>query len=242
MKLQRTAILFLVLALVVGLEGVLINRLTRPETASRIPVSTPVSSPEGENPVTPTAVPTVVPTMPGYTSPPGGGSSGSSSNNNSSSNRNSSSNNNSSSSSATQKPKPTAAPTKKPDPTAVPGTSLGSGSFSSNTGTALNMSVSWEARDQGNGKSRIYINGSVNSYTLSVMSQPVSISYSDYSTSLMGSSIDVSTDGMKNTSLFSTYMDVPTGTEGTMTVTWKYNGTYHDVKLETVTASGSVHT
>ena len=244
MRLQRMGILFLVLALVVGLEVILMTRCTvSGETVSAPTVTPPQSTADVSTATTPTAIPTVIPTMPGFTSPPGGSgaSTGSSNNNNSSSNNNNSSSNN-------NKPKATQAPatpkpTEKPQPTQRPGTSLGSGDFSSNTGTNLNMNVSWEARDQGDGKCRVYITGTVNSYRLSVSSKPVSISFGGYSTSVNSSKVNVSSnDSMVSSSLFSTYLDVPSGTEGTMTVVWKYNGTYHDEAIDEIEASGSVWT
>lgn len=244
MRLQRMAILFLVLALVVGLEVLLMSRCTTTEetlsvTPSAIPQSTTGSVP------TPTAIPTIVPTMPGFTSPPAGGVSTGGNTGSSGGNNNSSGNNNNNNSSRTSAPQPTATPkpTDAPPPTQAPGTNLGSGSFSSDTGTNLNISVSWEARDQGNGKCRVYITGTVKSYSLNVGSRPISISFGGYSTSVNGSSLNVASGGgIKNSSLFSTYLDVPAGTEGTMTVSWRYNGTYSEVPIETVTASGTVYT
>ena len=122
-----------------------------------------------------------------------------------------------------------------------------SNSFSSDTGTGVNMAVSWTATDMGNGTTRLTINGTVNSYSLQVMSQPVSISFSGYAKSLMGNSIDVSNNGsISSSTLFSTTMDVATGTSGTMNVVWSYNGTYgtgdNQVSLPTITASDYVYT
>lgn len=243
MKLQRTVILLLVLALVVGLEAVLMNVFVREEdSASGAPVPTPESTADASV-ATPTAVPTIVPTMPGFTSPPLGWTSGNTGGNSS----NNSSNNNNSSSQQTKKPSPTQAPatpkpTEPPPPTQAPGTILGSNSFSSNTGTSLNLNVSWEARDQGNGKCRVYITGTVSSYSLQVISHPVTITFGDYSTSVNGSSLNVSSGGMKTSNLFSTYLDVPSGTEGDMTVSWRYKGTYGDVEIDSITATGPVYT
>ena len=252
MKLQRVAILLLVLSLTVGFEAVMLDRFTSEEISIDQPVSTPVPSSDVQASDVPaqTPVPTfvAVPTMPGFTSPPlgggssGGGGGGSSSNSGgSSSNNNNSSNNNSSSSKPTAKP--TAKPTNPPPPTEKPGTSVGSGSFSSNTGTNLNMNVSWEAREQGSGKCRVYITGTINSYSISVASHPVSISFGGYSTSTMGKSLNVSNNGsMTSSSLFSTYIDVPSGTSGTMSVSWRFGGTYNDVEITDVEASGNVYT
>lgn len=267
LRLQRLAILLLVMCLVAGLEGMMLRTFTADPRES---ASAPQASPEpSADPAAPAAtqgiqtqIPTPAPTMPGFTSPPvgGGGSSGSSSNNNSSSGSSSgndsssgsgnssssdSSSNNSSNNSApdpTQPPAPTAAPTQPPPPTDPPGTTLGSGSFSSNTGVGLNLSVGWEAKDQGNGTCRVYINGTINSYSLNVASHPVSISLGGYSTSVMGKGLNVPEGGLQSNSLFSTYIDVPSGTSGTMSVSWRFGGTYSDVEIMDVVASGDVYT
>lgn len=253
MKLQRVAILLLALGLVVALEVVLMNTFTGGGGSAEV-TPTPSTVPSGEStpvPTAPLAVPSVMPTLPGFTSPPlgGGGNNSGGGNNNNNNNTNNNNNNNNNNNSTrtnppnpTQRPNPTAAPTNPPPPTDPPGTSVGSGSFSSNTGTGLNMSVSWEAREQGGGTSRVYINGTVNSYTLYVMSQPVSISFGGYSTSVMGKALNVTDSASQtSTSLFSTYIDVPSGTSGSMTVSWRYNGTYSDVQIDNIVASGNVY-
>lgn len=256
MRLQRLAMLLAVFCLVVGLEAVMINVFTGDEaSAPPAATATPAIDDEAAAPATntPAALATPAATAPGFTSPPVGGSSGGGSSNNnsgggnnnnnsSSGNNNGGGNNSSSGSSSPKKPDPTAKPTDPPPPTDPPGTSIGSGSFSSNTGTNLNMSVSWEAREQGGGKCRVYITGTVNSYSLQVASHPISISFGGYSTSTMGKSLNVPSGSMTSSGLFSTYIDVPSGTTGTMTVSWHYNGEYSDVKIDDVTASGSVYT
>lgn len=239
MRLQRAAILFLVLGLLVGFEVVALDRFTGEETAAVQPSAQPIA-PTAEIQATDIPVPTVIPTQVGFTSPPGP-SGNSSSSSSSSSNKSSSSSSNKSSSSSSSKPKATAKPTKKPDPTSVPGTNIGSGSFSSSTGVGMNLNVSWKAQTY-NDKARIYITGTVNSYSLSVSGRSVSISYNGYSTSVTGKSINVSGNSQQSNELFSTHLDVPLDTSGTMTVTWKYNGTYHDTDIPEVVASGNVFT
>lgn len=241
MKLQRLAIILLVMGLVAGLEGMMLRTFTGSGGGEQTVEATPVPSAEPTEqvqitPAPPATIPTMIPDLPGFTSPPAGSSGG---------NGGSSSGNASPTKApakATEKPKPTAKPTDPPPPTEAPGTSVGSGSFSSNTGASLNISVSWEAKDQGNDTCRVYINGSVNSYSLEVGSRPVSISFGGYSTSVMGKSLNVSSNSMTSSSLFSTYIDVPSGTSGTMTVSWNYNGTYSEVQIGEVVASGGVYT
>ena len=241
MKTQRIAILLLVLALIVGLEAVMMTRCTGTPSSAPRATATPEPSPEATDDPNATPLPSPMAlntARPGFTSPPdiAGGSGGS--NNTTSATR---------APSATQRPDPTKAPAPTAAPTSAPtqappaGTVTASNSFSSSTGVGLNMSVSWTATDLGNGTTRITINGTVNSYELHVMRLPVSISFSGYSASITGNGIDVG-DGLHSTTLFSTSMDVASGTSGTMTVTWNYNGEYSGTSISAITASDFVYT
>ena len=139
-------------------------------------------------------------------------------------------------------PEPTAVPVvATPEPTPVPTPAPSDGSFQSNTGTNLNLVVSWRTEDLGIGNTRVYVNGTVTSYSLQVMATSVSISFGSYSASATGSAIMLE-DGVSKTetSLFSTSLDVPKGTSGTMTVDWAYRGTYSGVSLPNIQASGEV--
>lgn len=139
-------------------------------------------------------------------------------------------------------PEPTATPI--PAPTAAPATPTpmpSDGSFSSDTGTNLNLLVSWRAEDLGNGNSRVYVEGKVRSYSLNVVGTSVSISFGGRSTTASGTPIVLADDApLTETTLFSTSLDVPSGTVGTMSVDWAYKGTYSGVSLPTITATGQV--
>ncbi len=152
----------------------------------------------------------------------------------------------------TQEPTATAVPQSAP-PTAEPpvpetaapvpqttGSATTSGSASSNTGTGLNMTISWQSEEIGGGTTRLSISGTVQSYSLQIMSQPVAIQLGGYSTSVMGNSINVTEDNYTETPLFSAVLDVPSGTTGTLTVTWNYQGTYSGVSMSEITASGFI--
>ena len=52
----------------------------------------------------------------------------------------------------------------------------------------------------------------------------------------------MSNDSLTSNSLFSTSIDVDTGSSGDMTVSWKYNGVYGGTSLSDITASGYVYT
>ena len=247
MKFQRLAILLASMCLVVGLEGMMLRTFTSSEESAAIPTASPEPSDAAPEATfgTQTQIPTPAPTMPGFTSPPVGGGGGGTGTTTTNSNNSGGGNNNSSgggSTSPTQAP----APTNPPPPTQAPASVTGSGSFSSDTGAGVNMSVSWQAVDLGNGTTRLKITGTVSSWSLQVMSQPISISFSGYSKSLMGSSINYTGNGPSVNNLFSTELDVASGTSGTMSVVWSYNGTYgtgeNQVSLPTITASDYVYT
>lgn len=233
MKTQRIVILLLVLVLIVGLEVVMMSRCTRedgPEAA--VPTAEPTAPVETVQPVETTTQPTLPPVQVGVTSPPSnpGG--------------NTQSSTNTQTSTATKAPTPTQAPTPTPAPTQPPtsGTVVASNSFSSDTGTGLNLNISWQAADQGNGTTRVYVTGKVSSYSLDVGSRSVSISLGGYSTSVTGSSISVPDGGMQTNQLFYTYLDVPTGTDGNMSVSWAFKGSYSGTDLPTIDATGYVYT
>lgn len=139
-------------------------------------------------------------------------------------------------------PSPTPTPTAAPTPTPIVGTLTAQGSFSSDTGTSLNMAVNWSAVDNGDGTTTISLSGTVTSYSLSVMANSVSISFAGYSASTTAQSISVESSTYTISNLFSTSLTVPSGTAGDMTVTWNYNGTYSDVTLDTITATDYVYT
>ena len=237
MKKQRIAILVIVLALIVIAEVLLMNRCTGEPASAPRPTATAVPTEEPAE-TAPTAPPVTTSTLrPGFTSPPNSAGGGSS--NNTSPTRAPSA---TEPPARTQAPEPTAPPTAPPTEPPPAGQVTASNSFSSNTGVGLNMNVSWTATDMGNGTTRLTITGTVNSYELNVMSLPVSISFSGYSASLMGSSINAGSGGMQSNNLFTTSMDVASGTAGTMTVTWNFNGEYSSTPISTITASDFVYT
>ena len=236
MKVRRIIILVLVLLLIIGLEVFLMDRLSKRDTAT---ASAPTAEPEmtqaPDAPAVPQA-PVNTPYVPGVTSPPAPPTV-------------------TQGPEPTWAPEPTQAPTEPPtppptepptplptDPPPPSDVTTGSGSFSSDTGTALNLNVDWTAVDHGDGTATVSITGSVVSYDLDVGSTSVDISFGGYSASCGGNSLSVGSGGFTVSRLFSTSMTVASDTEGTMTVSWYYNGTYSEVSLPTITASGYVYT
>ncbi len=251
MKTRRIVILLLALGLIVALEGVLVGRLDRRDTAqapqppavtappaagadgltaTQPPVASPIATIPQFTPLpedllatpTPTAPPPVITPTPVPPTkaptptpvPP------------------------------TKAPTPTPVPTPSPTPTPLPPTDTvtAADSFGSDTGTPLNMGVSWRAVDHGDGTTTISISGTVTSYTLQLGVTAINVSFEGYSASATGSSVNVNSSSLVTNSLFSTSMTVPSGTAGNMTVSWGYNGRYGEVSLGTITATGFVYT
>ena len=229
MKARRIIVLFIALALIVVLEVMLVARCSRqaatpepPPTADtaetmapQTMVPGPMPTTNGHTPrpqVTETPAPTEAPATPTPTTAP--------------------------------TPTPTIAPTPTPSPTPVDvvDTLSAMGSFSSDTGTSLNMGVSWSAVDHGDGTTTITVSGTVTSYSLNLGVTAISVSFEGYSASATGNSLNVDSGSLVTNGLFSTSMTVPTGTAGMMTVSWGYNGSYNDTSLGTITASDFVYT
>jgi len=147
-------------------------------------------------------------------------------------------------------PEPTAEPT--PEPTATPAPSpeatpaddlIATGSFASDTGTALNLEVEWSSHNDGNGNAVIYLTGFLDSYSLQVGSRPygVHVSFNGDSWTFAGEAINVA-DGHAQTLLFSDVVTVPLGSPDAMTVVYDFKGSYSGTELDTITAEGRVNT
>lgn len=149
----------------------------------------------------------------------------------------------------TPAPTPTATPEPTPEPTATPAPTVPptptplptySGSFASDTGTGLNMSVDWETENLGNGTTRIHLTGKITSYSLVIMGSSVKITLGDSSTTSQAPAFNIGENGQVTSDLFTADLDVPTGTQGTLTVDWNFNGTYSGVQLAHVIATSDV--
>lgn len=229
MKSKRFITILLVLLVVIVLEVVLLTRCGSEDTATELPRMTPSPTADLSTPApTETPAPTpeaVIITTPAPTTPP-----------------------------ATQAPatpeptaEPTPEPTATPAPTALPsyGTYLSSGSFSSDTGTILNMQIEWTAYDDGSGNAVIAVTGTVSSYSLYLASiyDGATISLGGYSTTSTTRAINQDDSaGLSSNPIFLTTLTVPKGTSGDMTVVWRYGGSYSGVSLPTIEASGYVST
>ncbi|MBR2716502.1 MAG: hypothetical protein IKD79_02035 [Oscillospiraceae bacterium] len=259
MKTRRLIALFVALLIIIGLEIALLSRCSRAATQAKLPEMTPIPTdppisqefiapgtqtvppdatqpPEptptaspGMSPMvttpspspiptpTPTPLPTPTPTASPTPTPTAGPT-----------------------------PTPADAPTDTPAPTdAPPDGGTRQGSFSSSTGTSLNMNVAWSAADNGDGTTLITVSGTVTSYSLdlALLYEAAYINLADYGVTCNTNRVYVSPEeGNVTNPLFSTSFTVPTGTQGTMTVSWRFGGTYAGVQMYTIEASGYVST
>ena len=229
MKFKRFTVILLVLLVVIILEVLLLTRCGSDDKKPEAPVMTPsptavLSAPEPvvTVPPTPEIIMTPPPTLPPVTQAPS-----------------------TPAPTPAPTPDPTPKPTATPAPTALPsyGTYLNSGSFSSDTGTKLNMHIEWTAYDDGNGNAVIAVTGSVSSYSLYLASiyDGATITLGDYSTTSTTRAINQDDSaGLSTNPIFLTTLKVPLGTSGDMTVSWRYGGTYSGISLPTIDASGYV--
>lgn len=143
-------------------------------------------------------------------------------------------------------PEPTPAPTETPQPTPTPAptpethTALNSGSFKSDTGTNLNLVVSWSAYSEGGTKLDIEIGAE--SYSLFTSALPGSITLTVNGAAYTLSSPDIAYDGqtLTVTPLCSKTVDVTGLSEAEIAVSWSFRGSYGGVELEEISASSNV--
>ena len=145
-------------------------------------------------------------------------------------------------------PTPTPAPAPTPTPVPTPsGASLGSGSFSSETGTGLELIVSWEARDAGNGTAELSMTISARSYSLHTSALPGSITLTvdGVSYNLGSAAVDYDGADLTTSRLAGKTVSVTLGPDGRanpgITADWNYRGSYGGTELDTITAYGSAY-
>ncbi len=135
-------------------------------------------------------------------------------------------------------PPPTMVPvTPTPEPTLVPAKT---GSISSDTGTELDMQVDWQTEDLGGGTTRVTITGKAVSYSLDIGGTSATVTLGDQSATCRVEQIRIAENKQTVTELFTTTLDMPTGSAQTLTVDWRYNGSYGGVSLPHITAEGTV--
>lgn len=137
-------------------------------------------------------------------------------------------------------PQTTAASQASPSPSPEPVYSSG-GSFTSDTGTGLELLVKWGISTGVDGAAILTLNAYAKSYSLFCVPGYQNLSFSLNGQTYYASSMAVSHDA---NSLAESYLGgialaaVAAGTP--VSVSWNFNGTYSGVPLEVITAEGSI--
>ena len=142
---------------------------------------------------------------------------------------------------------PTAVPTATPTPvpTATPYVDhTASGTFRSDTGAWINIVAKWETVEE-DGKVRLKIDAYVESYSLNYTSYlPDNVVFNVDGTTYRASHdpIYVADNGKTETLIASKTVDIPTGTDIKVEVTWFCTGlTYGNRQLDSITAGDTIH-
>lgn len=119
------------------------------------------------------------------------------------------------------------------------GGAVASGSFASDSGTQLNLLVSWSAFDIGGGQRKLEVTVSTTSYSLFANSMENGVELTVNGALYLGNSAAVSYSGSAaaTTPLAAFSVTVPAGTV-TMNAVWHFRGSYSGKPLENITAAG----
>lgn len=145
----------------------------------------------------------------------------------------------------TATPVPTAAPTETPVPTVEPTAATGyeqTGEFRSDTGTYINIVVKWTVTGSGSPKT-LKLDTYVESYALVTGDRISDVVFSVGGNVSYASSkaIRLENVGLTQTFLGSTSVDVTSGTDVPVNVTWHFNGTYSNRNIDTIVAEDTIH-
>ena len=138
-------------------------------------------------------------------------------------------------------PAPTPAPTPQPTPKPTPAPADASGSFSSNTGTGLNLKVDWKTFTGTDGKRKLQADVSIVSYSIFTSSQYRSITLKVGGGAWSADCPGISYDGKDQIVTKAATFTVDAPAPGTAaSVEWYYGGSYSGKALDTITASGTI--
>ena len=145
----------------------------------------------------------------------------------------------------TATPVPTVGPTETPVPTAEPTAATGyeqTGEFRSDTGTYINIVVKWTVTGSGSPKT-LKLDTYVESYALVTGDRISDVVFNiDGNVSYASSkAIRLENVGLTQTFLGSTSVDVTSGTDVPVNVTWHFNGTYSNRNIDTIVAEDTIH-
>lgn len=145
----------------------------------------------------------------------------------------------------TATPVPTAAPTETPVPTMQPTAAPGyeqTGSFRSNTGANINLVVKWSVTGSGNALT-LKLDAYVESYALVTGDRSSDVVFNVGGNVSYASSkaIRLENVGLTESYLGSTSVEISSGTDVPVNVTWYFNGTYSNQSISTIVAEDTIH-
>lgn len=141
----------------------------------------------------------------------------------------------------TAAPVPTETPVPTVQPTAVPVQDQ-SGEFRSDTGTYINIVVKWTVTGSGSTKT-LKLDTYVESYALVTGDRTSDVVFNVGGNVSYASSKAIRLDNVPLTQTFlgSTSVDVTSGTDVPVNVTWHFNGTYSNQNIATIVAEDTLH-
>ena len=141
----------------------------------------------------------------------------------------------------TAAPVPTETPVPTVQPTAVPVQDQ-SGEFRSDTGTYINIVVKWTVTGSGS-TTTLKLDTYVESYALVTGDRTSDVVFTVGGNVSYASSKAIRLDNVPLTQTFlgSTSVDVTSGTDVPVNVTWHFNGTYSNQNIATIVAEDTLH-
>ena len=141
----------------------------------------------------------------------------------------------------TATPVPTETPVPTVQPTAAPVQDQ-SGEFRSDTGTYINIVVKWTVTGSG-GTKTLKLDTYVESYALVTGDRTSDVVFTVGGNVSYASSKAIRLDNVPLTQTFlgSTSVDVTSGTDVPVNVTWHFNGTYSNQNIATIVAEDTLH-
>ena len=138
-------------------------------------------------------------------------------------------------------PVPTETPVPTVQPTVVPVQDQ-SGEFRSDTGTYINIVVKWTVTGSG-GTKTLKLDTYVESYALVTGDRTSDVVFTVGGNVSYASSKAIRLDNVPLTQTFlgSTSVDVTSGTDVPVNVTWHFNGTYSNQNIATIVAENTLH-
>lgn len=142
---------------------------------------------------------------------------------------------------STATPVPTETPVPTVQPTAAPVQDQ-SGEFRSDTGTYINIVVKWTVTGSG-GTKTLKLDTYVESYALVTGDRTSDVVFNVGGNVSYASSKAIRLDNVPLTQTFlgSTSVDVTSGTDVPVNVTWHFNGTYSNQNIATIVAEDTLH-